>query len=808
MHTSPARFALPEGRTLAGAAALAVAYYATAQLGAAVAFPSAPVSALWFPNAIVLGALLLVPRRLWWIYLLAILPAHLLAQLPLPGIPLRQVAIQYALNCSTALIGALPLTFRTSGPPRFDRAKTALNLVLYGGVLAPLSTSVLMAAAFLAFDVSDQFWLTAFARALTNTFAILTLVPLIVHGARWLRCGRYVISPLRSAEAAMLALGLISAGVAAFIAPPGSNAAEPALLFLPLPMLLWAAVRFGVAGTCWAILALGVLATAGVLEGRGPFTSPSAAQNTVSMILLLVVTCVPLLLLAAALEERHALETARAASDARFRSTFEHNLIPTVIWRNGLVSEANAAFFNLTGYTAADVSAGHLRFESLTPGKAGHWGVDGRAEGIAAGDTHPIEYELTLRDGRRIPALIGGCRFPGDVDEGAAYAFDLSTARHAEAARRHVEVLHSAVLASIHDQIVVLDQNGNIIDANDSWRELDGGRLALPFADEQVGQDFIQRCVDAGATGDAVANNLGHALREVFSGRSMRSHLEYAVPGTQGATWFEVTIEPLKRPDGGAVIVWTDITSRKQAAEHARAQHEQLAHLGRAAVLGELSGAFAHELSQPLTSILGNAEAALQLLSGTSVDLREIRSMLGDIVADDVRAADVIQRLRSMLSRGEIERQPVDLNNVIRDVLELARSDLITRHVSVDMRLDTHVPLALGDRVQLQQVVLNLIVNACEAMSGIDVRHRKLFIATRFDRDSCEIMCTVRDRGCGIAGENIERIFQPFVTTKPQGMGMGLAICRSIIEAHGGRLWAENAADGGAAFHFTSRMSS
>ena len=240
------------------------------------------------------------------------------------------------------------------------------------------------------------------------------------------------------------------------------------------------------------------------------------------------------------------------------------------------------------------------------------------------------------------------------------------------------------------------------------------------------------------------------------------------------------------------MLVWTDVTYRKQAEAKERAQQQQLVHLGRAAVLGELSGAFAHELTQPLTSILGNAEAALQLLTKPDADLREIRAMVRDIVADDVRAAEVIQRLRAMLTRGEISREPVDLANVIKDVLDLARIDLLTRHVSVDMAFDPYLPLVLGDRIQLQQVVLNLVVNACEAMSSIDVHERRISISARFEGSSCEVLCAIRDRGAGIASDDLERIFQPFVTTKVQGLGMGLAICRSIIEAHGGRLWAEN----------------
>jgi len=164
-----------------GALALAAGYYATAQLGEALGFPNAPVSALWLPNALVMGALLIAPRRFWWFYLLAILPAHLIAQLPLPDVALLRVLTQYVLNCATALIGALAIARFEPGTHRFDRVLPAWRLVFFGGLVAPFMTSVLMAGVFLTTDIDRSFWMTTVARALTNTFAILTVVPLMVH---------------------------------------------------------------------------------------------------------------------------------------------------------------------------------------------------------------------------------------------------------------------------------------------------------------------------------------------------------------------------------------------------------------------------------------------------------------------------------------------------------------------------------------------------------------------------------------------------------------------------------------------------
>jgi PAS domain S-box-containing protein len=777
-----------------GAAALALIYYLSALIGRALAFPAAPVSALWLPNALLIGVLLMVPRRQWWMYLLASLPAHFFARVPLLDVPTQPAAVQYLVDCTIALSGALAFARAPSRTWRFDRVRSAAHLIVVGGALVPATTAVLVAGEFLVFGAQHFAWATVGAHALANAFATLTLVPLIAHGAEWLGSDRRPPTLLRGAEAALISALLAAAASLAFFAPTG-DILRPPMPYLPLPMLLWAAARFGIIGACGSMLMLGVLTIVSAYGGGGTFASHPPVEATLSILVFLIVICIPLLLLGAAMQERRTLARERLKSDERFRSLFEHNLIPTILWRDDRISDANEAFFRMTGYSPDEVNAGSLRRDLMTAG-------------MPATNGPPMEHELMLRDGRRIPALIGGCRFRGGVSEGAAFACDLSGWRQAEAAQRRVEVLHSAVLASIHDQIVVLDQNGIIIDANDSSWQLAGRFQAAPFVELQIGQSFLQQCMDAGSKGDGGAARLADRVTEVIAGRGTRYHLEYSVPTPEGVAFFEVTVEPLRRAGGGAVMIWTDITQRKQADAQARTQHEQLAHLGRVAVLGELSAAFAHELNQPLMSILGNGEAALQHLDRPQADLGEIRSMLKDIVADDMRAAEVIKRLRALLTRGEISRQPVDLNHVIRDVLELTRADLATRQVNATLELDPYLPLALGDRVQLQQVIMNLIGNACEAMSASDAGNRKLTVSTRFDSGSCDITCAVRDNGSGIAAEDLERIFHPFVTTKSAGMGMGLAICRSIVEAHGGRLRAENAVDGGARFTFTAKMGS
>jgi signal transduction histidine kinase len=248
------------------------------------------------------------------------------------------------------------------------------------------------------------------------------------------------------------------------------------------------------------------------------------------------------------------------------------------------------------------------------------------------------------------------------------------------------------------------------------------------------------------------------------------------------------------------VALLVQAVRRRRAEKVADELRRELTHLSRVETMGVLSGALAHELNQPLAAILINAQAARRLLAKQPANIDEVRDALEDIMLDDERAGRVIQRLRSMLKRTETQTQPVDLNDAIRDVLDLARSDLISRGVSVSAELQAGLPPVIGDRVQIQQVLLNLILNGCDAMAGVDREERRLTVVTGTTNNG-GVGFAVVDRGTGIAGAEMEKIFQPFVTTKENGLGLGLAICQTIIGAHGGRLWATNNADAGATLH-------
>jgi PAS domain S-box-containing protein len=249
----------------------------------------------------------------------------------------------------------------------------------------------------------------------------------------------------------------------------------------------------------------------------------------------------------------------------------------------------------------------------------------------------------------------------------------------------------------------------------------------------------------------------------------------------------------------GAIM---DVSAAKRAEQKLRHAEAELAHISRVTTLGELTASISHEVNQPLAAVVTNAEAALRWLGSEPPNPDKAREILGDIVKDGMRASDIIHRIRAIIKKAPTRMDRVDVNEAVLDVITLTRSELLRQGVSLQTQLATGLPLIEGDRIQLQQVLLNLILNAVEAMSGIDEGTRETRISTGREASS-GVLVTVRDFGPGLDPQSLDRLFEAFYTTKPDGLGMGLAICRSIIEAHGGRLWATANEPRGAVFQFT-----
>ena len=244
------------------------------------------------------------------------------------------------------------------------------------------------------------------------------------------------------------------------------------------------------------------------------------------------------------------------------------------------------------------------------------------------------------------------------------------------------------------------------------------------------------------------------------------------------------------------------LTERRRADEALREAQVELAHVTRVTTIGGLAAAIAHEINQPLAAVITNGSACLRWLAGTTPNLDEARQAVGRIIRDGNRASDVIAKIRALLRKTGTEKERLDMNDVIREVVALAQSEIRRNGVALRAQLEGNIPPVLGDRVQLQQVVLNLIMNGIEAMSAVGDRPRELIISTQ-SGEIDQVHVTVQDSGIGLDPKSMERIFDAFYTTKSEGMGMGLAISRSIVENHDGRLWAVPNDGPGATFQFT-----
>jgi two-component system, LuxR family, sensor kinase FixL len=370
--------------------------------------------------------------------------------------------------------------------------------------------------------------------------------------------------------------------------------------------------------------------------------------------------------------------------------------------------------------------------------------------------------------------------------------------RNAERSLRSSDALSGAVLASLSARVAVLDRTGRIFRVNQAWQ---GAATVIGGGGAEVGDNYLEAC-QAAAGQDPAAADVVRGLERVLAGEGISGfRTEYGSAPGNGWRWDELVIEPLRVPQGGAVVMLTDATGRKRAELEAEAHRAEAAHAARGATLGELAAGLAHELNQPLAAILTNVQASQRVLSSEPLRIELLRDIMNDIAADDIRAAEIIRRMRALLKKGQRDVQPLDVNQLTSDVLRLVASAAILRRVRVHSRLEPDLPGIVGDRVQLQQVILNLVVNGLESMSAIAPGLRHLTIRTaQPDPDWVEV--TVQDAGPGISAEILGRIYEPFFSTKPDGLGMGLSICRSIAEAHGGRLEASNNPSQGATFVF------
>jgi len=772
-----------------------VGYYLGAKIGFALTFHPYPVSVLWPPNSILVAALLLTPPRIWWFVLLAAFPAHCATQLQ-SHVPPLMILCWFISNSSEALIGAGLTRYLVGGPIQFTSLRNAGIFCLCVVFAGPFLSSFLDAA-FVRWNAwgHGSYWELIRIRFFSNALAALIVAPLIVT---WARNGILVLRTAGRAwllEACLILFGLLSISFAVLYKfGPG---ADSALLFLTLPFLLWAAARFGSLGTSTALSIVGFLTIWSGSHGHGPFSGGTAEQNTLSIQIFLIVLSIPMLFLAAVIEERATGETERRESESRFRIVAD--AAPVLIWMAGV--DKRCTFFNkpwlkFTG-RSLEQEMGNGWAEGVHPDDLQKC-LKIYTEAFDARKAFVMQYRLRRYDGEYRWISDQGVARHDAQGNFAGYigsCVDVTELLNKERALREFE--ERVVLAAQAAHLGVWEMDTTTYEL---WMS-DGARALFQFDSETR--------LDYAAVQDRVHPE-DRALRDFAVKGAIEKRSQYEIEfrvllpdGTLrwiGSSGRCVTGE---NDTGSRLIsVSIDITPRKVAEAEALRHREELGHMSRVAAMGELTASIAHELNQPLSGIASNASAGQRFIDRGDIDLNELRDLLGDITNDAHRAGDVIRDIQSMVRKGVSARQAVNLNDLVIKVARMVNPNAMLQSCQLETLLEPNLPATEADPIQLQQVLLNLVINAFDAMRDMPVRYRKVVIATERNSDGA-ICASVRDYGVGIPAESLERVFEQFFTTKPKGLGIGLAIVRSIVQSHGGTIVAENADGGGARFYFT-----
>jgi signal transduction histidine kinase/integral membrane sensor domain MASE1 len=647
---------------------VAVAYYLAAEAAFAIGTLSDKIFApFWPPNIVLFCALMLAPIERWWIFILAALPAHALAEWRV-GMGAPQLVVAFITNCMVATLNAYAVRKLVKGPPWFgDLRKTSLYIVVtvlispalcsLGGAFVPILGGGDLAHYWTYFGQ----WYAA------NALASVTLGPiaLVVLGddlKAWFTPPWH-----RHIEAALLGIALVVVCMVVFKATAGrgGNALLAVLIYAPLPIVVWAAERFGARGASGAIVVVTIVLIWRTLDGPSLFASDDPETNVFALQAFLIGLSVPILLLGASIDETRNAERATRASEERM------------------------------AFAAASANIGLWNYS------------------IAAGSLWASEH----------------CR---------AMFFLPKDAR----------ITPDSFLDAVHPD--------------------DRGLMAHAFREALLS-----------------SRPFGIEFRIVAPGQEPRWML------ASGCAHHDENHNPLQVSG-----IFIDISAQKSAEAEAELQRREVAHLTRVSTLGELSGAIAHELHQPLTAILSNAQAVQNMMRKNPTNLADLREALDDIVQEGNRAGEVVHRMRRLLRKDGGRLESIDLGELTRSTLRLLHGETVARKVRVKLQLAEKLPMLEGDPVQLQQVLLNLMMNAIEAMSGLASEARVLTVRSRQIDQNVEL--TISDRGPGIPPERLATLFQPFVSSKEQGLGLGLSICLTIVKSHGGELILENNKGGGA----------
>jgi len=486
--------------------------------------------------------------------------------------------------------------------------------------------------------------------------------------------------------------------------------------------------------------------------------------------------------------------------ERKIRRLIDANVIGIVIWDlDGRLLDANDAFLRMLGYDRQDLQTG-LRWFDMTPPEWQEAHARYEAEELkATGMMQPREKEYFRKDGSRVPVLIGAACFEGQPNQGVAYIVDLSVQKRAEEALRRSEAYLAEAQSLTHTGSCAIDgaSRETVYWSDEMYRifdfELQEGPPKWEKFIERVHPDDREKVRSANDRTFGLRANCDVEFRIVTSEGTIR-HIHWIGHPVLNGTGEMVQL----------IGTMVDVTERKRAdqeRERLRQLEADLAYTSRVSTMGELTASLAHEIKQPIGAAVTNAEVCLRLLDRPEPSLSEVREAATEMIKDARRAAEIIDRVRSLYQKGNSQLEKIDLNELIDEMVIMMSAEGNRRGVEIRTLLAPELPSIVADRVQLQQALMNLILNGIEAMEDSG---GELTIASQFNCDG-DLLVSISDTGVGVAAENMDKIFEAFFSTKPRGTGLGLAITRSIIQAHGGRIWVTVNSGGGSTFHFTLR---
>ena len=762
---------------------LTLVYFIAGKFGLMLASLHASASPVWPPAGIALAALLVLGYRAWP----AIFVGAFLVNVTTAGNVATSLAVASG-NTLEAVCGAWLVNRFAGGTTVFDRPQGVFKFALAAMVSTIISPAFgvtsLALAGFADWTNYGAIWLTWW---LGDTTGDLLIAPLIIL---WSIASKRRWNRREAVEVGILLLLLFVLSEAVFGGWLTISARNYPIAFICGAIVIWTAFRFTQRETATGIFILSAIAIWGTLHGFGPFVGETENQSLLALQSWTAVLAITAMALSAGMAERRRAEEALRESEARINlaanaanlglwvwNLRDDELWVTKQWRRlfGFAESEPVSFDRVLQVVHPD---DRERMKQLVQHVLEHGGGE-----------HESEYRITRPDGStRWIAGYGGV----ELYERGKPAFARGVSRDITE-RKLAEEKFQLVLDAAPNAMIMVDSAGVITFANASATTVFGYSLSELIGrhiETLVPERFRDRHVGYrnGFLSEPSSRAMG-AERDLFGRR--KDGNEFPV---------EVRLNPIHTTEGLFVLASViDITARKQAELEHQLQNMELARAGLVAMMGELAASLAHEVNNPIGAIVTNARAAQRSIAAGKIGTEELTELLTDIVADGRRAGEVIQGIRNMVRKGKPRRALIQIGDTIRELLRIVHADAIGREIEVTAEVDSDTGQVWGDSVQILQVLLNLAINSFEAMTAVPSDARRLAIHAGCDGNG-DILVSMRDSGPGFPSGMVEQLFEPFFSTKAEGTGMGLAIARSIVEAHGGTLSGENCDGGGACF--------